>query len=108
VDEVEQLTTGRITEQSVVAPDLKLTVPVAAAGMPPTERITLLPYELEAGLAEAVSCETVAVSVAVAGSPSSEENLATAESDPDAPEATEAGMVTLGSEVPAAIAAEGV
>jgi hypothetical protein len=51
---------------------------------------------------------TVAVSVAVPGSPSSEEMLAIAECDPEAPEAIETGMVTFGSEVPAAIAEEGV
>ena len=108
MDEVSQLTRGSAVEHRVVAPDLKVTVPVAAAGMPATERSTALPYEVKAGVAEAVKAVTVAVSLAVPGSPSSDEIRATAEREPEALEATVAGMVTFGSEVPAAMAADGV
>ena len=51
---VAQLTAGSVATQSVEPPDLKVTVPVAPAGRPDTETVSLVPKGMLAGAAVSV------------------------------------------------------
>jgi hypothetical protein len=50
---VSQSRLGRLVVQSVVVPELKLTVPVASPGRPEADSDTALPYAVTPGAAEA-------------------------------------------------------
>jgi hypothetical protein len=52
--EVTQLSAGRFAAHSVAVPEAKLTEPVASAGNPEADNVTVPPNDVEAGLAEAV------------------------------------------------------
>jgi hypothetical protein len=51
---VAQLRAGRVATQSVEPPDVKVTVPVAPAGSPVTETLSLVPNGMLAGAALSV------------------------------------------------------
>jgi hypothetical protein len=54
VVEVRHEVAGRVAVHSVVDPEVKVTVPVAAAGSPDADRVTALPYAVDVGEAAAV------------------------------------------------------
>jgi hypothetical protein len=54
VVEVRQEVAGRVAVHSVVDPEVNVTVPVAADGIPETDRVTAVPYAVDTGLAAAV------------------------------------------------------
>jgi hypothetical protein len=51
VVDVAQLTAGNVATQSVDAPDVNVTVPVAPAGRPETDTVSAVPYGMLAGAA---------------------------------------------------------
>jgi hypothetical protein len=51
---VAQLNAGSVVAQSVDPPEVKVTVPVAPAGSPATETVSLVPYGMLAGAAASV------------------------------------------------------
>jgi hypothetical protein len=52
VVDVAQLSAGNVATQSVVAPDVNVTVPVAPAGRPATDTVSAVPYGMTAGAAD--------------------------------------------------------
>ena len=46
---------GSVTVHNVAEPEVNVTVPVASAGSPDTDRATELPYATDVGFAAAVS-----------------------------------------------------
>jgi hypothetical protein len=102
-----QLSVGNVAVQSVVPPMLKVTEPVALEGSAAVY-VTVCVYACGDGNAVAVNALTLTVSLATAGSPSSDEMRAELVTDPERLEEIVTGIVMLGKEVPAAIADAGV
>jgi hypothetical protein len=54
VAEVVQDVAGRVAVHNVALPEVNVTVPVAPAGKPDADKVTLLPYATDDGAAAAV------------------------------------------------------
>jgi hypothetical protein len=102
-----QLNVGNVAVQSVVPPILNVTVPVALEGSAAVY-VTVCRYVCGDGNAVAVNALTFTVSLATAGSASSDEMRAEFVTDPERPDESVTGIVIVGKAVPAAIADAGV